>query len=850
MNARLGSGLIGLWMLSFCGLAAWAQDCPVDAVPEIEGEILDDAERAYLDEFAAALGSFRGMTLEDFYAEYGPKKSYLEARSGRFRRGDGNADGALDLSDALCILDYLFLGSGSCRQPDCLDALDADDSGKIELTDAVGLLGHLFLGGAAPPAPHPEPGADPTADGFECGSSGALGYEPMEAEFLPEILNAFPLTLAQEDALRRHGFVICDGRRFDSFLTGFFEVFRNDLPVYISVDSILDALYLSMDRLIEELEDERLAAELEVMLSAMEGGLEGLRQYAGGSPMDAELDDLSTWLCVARSLLAGEKMTCARPVDEAVSAYLARALAADGIWRFPLFGADHCEDFSQFKVRGHYSKSERLSRYFRAMIWVQRVGFKFVQSPRHAAAAYLLSRLLEDTRAIESWRRIDGAIRALVGFSDSLNPPGMLDLSAQANMLTVGDFYAPEIYRGFVQTALRGGFGKQRINSQVLEVYPAEPGGFTPIPPAFHVLGQRFVLDSYVFTNVVHDRVPRRYMPSPLDAWFALGNRAALPLLRPELEAFRYHPQLAALEHLVRGYDEPLRGADGGGVGGSTSTTDFWSGSLYNSWLGALRTLHRDTTGIEYPPAMRTPEWDLRMLNAQLASYAHLKHATILYPKPSSGPGECEYPDGWVDPYPEFYERLADFASATRAGFEALGLARIDCEWRGGMDGGTCYWTALEETARQLAEIARAELQGLDLTSDQRRLLKTWLFERGHCGYWGPIGPEVPTFYDGAYSKLIFGLKISQGERFAPAVADLHTNTFFGTVLHVGVGHPNLMLMTVQSACGLRAYAGPVLSYYEFVAGGLRRWSDEEWQAALDAGDLPPRPRWTASFIR
>ncbi|MGH9361483.1 MAG: hypothetical protein ACRD2T_06155, partial [Thermoanaerobaculia bacterium] len=70
-----------------------------------------------------------------------------------------------DLSDAVAALGYLFLGS---RSPVCLDAADANDDGALEITDSIYLLQFLFLGGPAPPPPHPRPGLDPTPDGFRC----------------------------------------------------------------------------------------------------------------------------------------------------------------------------------------------------------------------------------------------------------------------------------------------------------------------------------------------------------------------------------------------------------------------------------------------------------------------------------------------------------------------------------------------------------------------------------------------------------------------------------------------------------------------------------------------------------
>jgi hypothetical protein len=70
-----------------------------------------------------------------------------------FKRGDADASGTLDLTDAIFILGFLFQGGA---EPPCLDAADADDSGALDLTDAIFVLGYLFQGGATPPAPGPK----------------------------------------------------------------------------------------------------------------------------------------------------------------------------------------------------------------------------------------------------------------------------------------------------------------------------------------------------------------------------------------------------------------------------------------------------------------------------------------------------------------------------------------------------------------------------------------------------------------------------------------------------------------------------------------------------------------------
>ena len=62
----------------------------------------------------------------------------------------------------------LFLGTGVIL---CADAADADDNGQLQLTDAVRILNVLFLGTGTIPLPGPTDapcGPDPTDDGLDC----------------------------------------------------------------------------------------------------------------------------------------------------------------------------------------------------------------------------------------------------------------------------------------------------------------------------------------------------------------------------------------------------------------------------------------------------------------------------------------------------------------------------------------------------------------------------------------------------------------------------------------------------------------------------------------------------------
>ena len=85
--------------------------------------------------------------------------------SPEFLRADANDDGAVDMSDAVFNLNFLFLGGPAST---CMDASDANDSGAVDLSDTVFVLSHLFLGGSPPPPPFPACGVDPTRDSIGC----------------------------------------------------------------------------------------------------------------------------------------------------------------------------------------------------------------------------------------------------------------------------------------------------------------------------------------------------------------------------------------------------------------------------------------------------------------------------------------------------------------------------------------------------------------------------------------------------------------------------------------------------------------------------------------------------------
>ncbi|MEM7261895.1 MAG: hypothetical protein AAF488_07865 [Planctomycetota bacterium] len=85
-----------------------------------------------------------------------------------FVRGDANADGTQDISDAVFSLAALF--TAGAPPPSCEDAADANDDGGFDISDPVSTLATLFSGGPSPSEPFPTCGVDPTGDALGCDS--------------------------------------------------------------------------------------------------------------------------------------------------------------------------------------------------------------------------------------------------------------------------------------------------------------------------------------------------------------------------------------------------------------------------------------------------------------------------------------------------------------------------------------------------------------------------------------------------------------------------------------------------------------------------------------------------------
>lgn len=665
-----------------------------------------------------------------------------------------------------------------------------------------------------------------------------LSYDPGSAAGLAEIRAYAKLGPEHDKVLAQNGFVAVGDSPTFTFASTYLDLYFNDLPVFISADSMLHALHKSFDSMLLDFERQVLIPEVERMLTGMHEQLAG---ELAGLPAGLAISglDLDLYLTVARNLL-GETPVASVSGDAGVEAEVSRILDAVAALKpmdLELFGAPVLYDFSQMEPRGHYEDEPPLQRYFRTMIWLGRTDMAMVlfddqQRPkfnrRALEAAFLANHLLAASGAQTNWDRVDRVLVRLIGERDSMNPQDMSKFMAETGVGSLAELAAASD-ETLYQALIASPYGLQRIMSQIMYTDPTDPQLL--LPRVYQLLGQRFTLDSYVFNNVTYDRVKdlrtglkvERMLPSELDVQFVLGNDAAAHDLGPELEAYGYQGVLHELRFLVDAHP-----------------ADFWDATFYNGWLAAIRALNDTTDFAAQPEAMRTAAWADKNLNAQTASWAELRHDTLLYVKQSYSGGEgCEYPDAYVEPVPAFYERLAHLgklgaemvAELDKDGFE---VSRAQT-----------FFADLSTTSATLETIAHKELEGEALTQAEFDFLRGTIEEElVGCGQ---------VQYDGWYARLFYdAAKIGE---YKPTIADVHTaptdadGNERGWVLHAATGRPMLMVFTVPECGGVKSYVGPISSFHSVLTEQYDRQTDSAWAEVLSEG-TPPRPAWTESFVR
>ncbi|MEA3343445.1 MAG: DUF3160 domain-containing protein, partial [archaeon] len=298
-----------------------------------------------------------------------------------------------------------------------------------------------------------------------------------------------------------------------------------------------------------------------------------------------------------------------------------------------------------------------------------------------------------------------------------------------------------------------------------------------------------------------------RVFPRGLDIMALLGSNRAEELIKElgDDQYERYDEKFAELE----------REFDGFGV-------EEWNKNLYWAWLYSLKPLLKEFNN-GYPAFMQTEAWQDKELTTALASWAELRHDTILYAKQSyTMPGTTSMPPrepevvGYVEPVPEFYNRLLALTRMTINGLDEMAVLDDTSKRR---------LQSLESILERLVQISKDELENKELTQGDYDFIKN-------------------------FEKQLKGViaDVDEKSQKTTIIADVHTDGNSGKVLEEGVGYVDLIIVAYKVPDGrILIGAGPVMTYYEFKHPMDDRLTDEKWRQTLDQNP-PEKPGWAASF--
>ncbi len=620
----------------------------------------------------------------------------------------------------------------------------------------------------------------------------------------------FQFTENEFHFLRSNHFVVSPRRTREG--TGYREMYdiynearELGIPILVTTDAMLHTFHLVFDRVLKTCEERHFYGLLGSMLSELYA--ETLAQQI------AATDTLARWalwrnleyLNVARSLFDTTFVPqttiglCQQELD--LIAQHAPFTSS------PIF--EYAEDYTQYIVRGHYTQSDSLRRYFNTMMWLGRMTYDRLNRGYTLGAILLTQALLRaqiDVHPVlDDWHDIYQTTVFFVGKSDDLGP----DQYAQI---------AYQVYGGSFLGSSPNDLAKRDLLAQFQQLAQDLPGPkieYPGQPPGFRLMGQRFIPDSYVLDELVFDKLPDpRFMPTGLDVMAVLGSARALELLQqtPDWTSFPSYPaKLNALRQEFAAY--------------SAAT---WAQNVYWNWLYCLMPLLY-AKGEGYPSWMQTLAWLDKDLLAALGSWAELRHDTILYAK-QSGTETSMKPDavgkqGYVEPNPHLYARLASLALFLQTGLQHRNLLFTEFETSLGR---------LHDVLIKLHEISQKELANRPLSPEDYETILN-------------IGKTLEQIVE--FAQWPTGGPRPDNKDAMPVIADVHTDANTCTVLEEGVGYPYCVYAICSVEGQLVLTRGAGFSYHEFVWPSTDRLTDEAWQQMLQISSSPAPPAWSASFL-
>ena len=267
-----------------------------------------------------------------------------------------------------------------------------------------------------------------------------------------------------------------------------------------------------------------------------------------------------------------------------------------------------------------------------------------------------------------------------------------------------------------------------------------------------------------------------------------------------------------------------------------------WSETIATEWMSTLRSLCDRDPQLNLPYFMVTDEWNLKDLNAMLASWAELKHDAILYAKQPAG-AECggggppePVVKGYVEPNIGFWKKAITLLDNTERLLKEQNMLTEKVKDATGR---------IREEAQFLLSVSEKELAGKELSDEE--------YDQLQCV--GATFENISLDLVREPDQYLMGWSDVQGaDKKVALVADVYTanadNNPNKSILFEAVGDADEIYVVVEIGGYLYLTRGAVLSYREFIQPiDEPRLTDEEWQEQLKKNPRKGVPEWMKRII-
>lgn len=666
---------------------------------------------------------------------------------------------------------------------------------------------------------------------FEETSVEAAVPEYSVAEDLSNISNIndyindyFTFNEEQTKALVENKFFVDGSRAYEQP----FEVYEGNeygfLPNFVTADSLLHLFHISYDGLLRELEVKKFMPRLIEVSRTM--AIKSLEDYNNAKdPVVKELAKKNAAYFVLAEKLFGEEFSGELPqevkdlVEKEYKNIEAMSKADSNL-------VAKAVDYSQFKPRGHYTRSEELKKYFRgAMLFSQEAMIFYDDEGKPIdeniiQGLMMAKNLVGDEESFKKWEDVNDSVNFLVENSEDVDP------------YLMGQVYFSHFDKNTDVDELANEKNLKKVH-KTLDQLPKPKIQYYE-DTSFRFMPQRAVLDNVWAQNLLDTNRPsKRPIYSGLDIMGVMGNKVAEEMVLSNEQNKKWDE----FENRYQETKEMAKVLDDGTEGRK---------NIYRSWLWMLKSYEEEIPE-SFPEFMKSKAWAFKDLNAQLGSWAQLKHDTILYGKQAGaemGGGEeeeKEMPKSYVEPRVHLYDRMIWAMNYMKENLKSRELLTEANEKN---------MNNFIEMVDFLRKVSVAELKNETIDSkDQERLLY--------------IGGEMENiFIKFVDEKAEYFAEIEeQADRNMATVADLMV-TVENTVgiepnkyLEVGSGMAQEMFVVYQIGDKLIMGTGPVYAYYEFLSD--ERMTDEDFQNKIydslyspDAKNPLVQPIWTEIYIK